>query len=88
MRKLSTKTWGKAVYNVWWGVGRNRSLYTAAVPDPLAPMGINSGLHTFFTRLSTAVTHKHFECFTSVNTVVSPTFHRTYKDNYKVYISY
>jgi hypothetical protein len=82
---LVSKSWGKVVYNVWRGVGRNRSLYTAAGSDRSVPLGINGGLHTFFTRLSTAVSHKYFEIFPSVSTVVTPTFHRTYKDNYKVY---
>lgn len=88
MLRAQAKSWGKAVYNVWCGVGLNQCLCTGTGQRGLVPVGINGALHTFFTRLSTAVSHSYFGQFTSVNRTLSPSFHRTYKDNYKVYISY
>ena len=79
------KTWGEAVGRVWGHNGQVAGLYPAVMVVSNAPMGITRALCAVFTSKARVVSHSSFGAFTAVNSVVTPTFHSTYKDNYKVY---
>lgn len=80
------KAWGFTVDSTRHRLVQSSGLYPQPQQRRFTHVGKNSCLHTVFTRLSIAVSHSHFCVFTVVIAIVSPTFHSTYKDNYKVNI--
>jgi hypothetical protein len=80
------RAWGLAVDGLRQQLVQTRGLYPQAGAYQLMHVGKYGCLHTFFTRVLTTVSHSSFRVFTSVNALVSPTFHSTNKYYYKVNI--
>ena len=79
------KYWGWVVGKLWGWHGQAPLLYSATFDKQTTPVGITAVLHTSFARASSVVSHSTFSNLTAVGLRLSPTFHSTNKDNYKVY---
>jgi hypothetical protein len=78
-------TWGKPVGSRWEGLGQPIGLSATILVMVMARVHKLTALDTVFAHISTAVAHSCFVIFSAVSPLLSPTFHSTYKDNYKVY---